>query len=263
MRLGACGLDHADLRLNAHTVVAFRQMLWPHAIEHLLALAHVHVGGHGQGQPARVEGRRTVLLTNRAFDNVHPWRADELRHKQVRGFVVDFQRRADLLDITVAHDDHCVGHCHGFDLVVGDVNRSGFQLLMQFLDLCPHLNAQLGIKVRQRLIKEEYIRVANDSAAHGHPLTLTTRKRLWLSVQIIFERKDLGGPVHALFNRGLVRLLKRHRERHVLAHGHMGVKRVVLEHHRDVTVFGVDIVNDASTNRDFPARDFLQPGKHS
>jgi hypothetical protein len=44
------------------------------------------------------------------------------------------------------------------------------------LDLGPHLDAQLGVKVRQGLVEQEHLRVAHDGAAHRHPLALAARQ---------------------------------------------------------------------------------------
>ena len=70
---------------------------------------------------------------------VHRRRADEAGDEQVGRAVVELERRADLLDDAVVHDDDPVGHGHGFDLVVGDVDGGGLQPLVQLLDLGAHL----------------------------------------------------------------------------------------------------------------------------
>jgi hypothetical protein len=45
------------------------------------------------------------------------------------------------------HDHDLVGHGHGLDLVVGDVDRRRLQALVQFLDLGTHLHSQLGVEI--------------------------------------------------------------------------------------------------------------------
>ena len=74
------------------------------------------------------------------------------------------------------HHDDLVGHGHGLDLVVGDVDGRGLQPLVQFLDLGAHLHAQLGVEIRQRLVEQEHLRVAHDGAAHGDALALAAGK---------------------------------------------------------------------------------------
>jgi hypothetical protein len=36
--------------------------------------------------------------------------------------------------------------------------------------------AQLGVEVRERLVEQEHLRVADDGAAHGDPLALSARE---------------------------------------------------------------------------------------
>ena len=43
---------------------------------------------------------------------------------------------------------------------------------MQLLDLGSHLHAQLGVEIRQRLVKQEHLRVAHDRASHRDALPL-------------------------------------------------------------------------------------------
>ncbi len=51
-------------------------------------------------------------------------------------------------------------------------------------------------------------------------------------------------------------------ERHVVAHRHVRIQRVVLEHHRDVALFRQHVVDDASADRDLAGADLLEPGDH-
>ncbi len=55
---------------------------------------------------------------------------------------------------------------------MGDVDEGGPQPLVQLGQLGASLHAQLGVKVGQRLIEEEYRRVTYDGAAERHPLSL-------------------------------------------------------------------------------------------
>ena len=43
----------------------------------------------------------------------------------------------------------------------------------------------------------------------------------------------------------------------------MRVERVVLEHHRDVALGGLEVVDDAAADRDLAAGDLFQPGDHA
>ena len=66
--------------------------------------------------------------------------------------VIQFLRWADLFDDAVVHDDDAVCQGHGFDLVVGHVDRGGAQAPLQLHDLGAGAGAQLGVEVAERFI---------------------------------------------------------------------------------------------------------------
>jgi hypothetical protein len=53
------------------------------------------------------------------------------------------------------------------------------------------------------------------------------------------------------------------RERHVLEHRHVGIERVVLEHHGDVAILGIEFVDDPAVDPDLARRDVFQAGDHA
>ena len=125
-----------------------------------------------------------------AVEQVHRRRADEAGDEQIVGPVVELERRADLLDPAVVHDDDLVGHGHGLDLVVRDVDRRRLQPLMQFLDLGAHLHAQLGVEIGQRLVEQKHLRVAHDGAAHGDALALAAGQLARIALEQLRQAED-------------------------------------------------------------------------
>ena len=109
--------------------------------------------------------------------------------------VVELERRADLLDDAVVHHHDLVGHGHGLDLVVRDVDGRGLQPLVQLLDLGAHLHAQLGVEVGQRLVEQEHLRIAHDRAAHGDALALAAGKLARIAVEQRRQAEDFGRAV--------------------------------------------------------------------
>ena len=87
-----------------------------------------------------------------------------------------------------------MAHRHGLDLVVGDVDRRDAELALERGDLCAHLDAQLGVEVRQRLVHEEHLRLAHDGPAHGHALPLAAGELLRLAVSSVVEVEQPTGP---------------------------------------------------------------------
>jgi hypothetical protein len=65
-----------------------------------------------------------------------------------------------------------VGEGHGLDLVVGDVDAGGAELLVLLADVDADLGAQGGVEVGEGLVEEEELRAADDGAAHGDALAL-------------------------------------------------------------------------------------------
>ena len=75
---------------------------------------------------------------------------------------------------SAAHDRDPVPHRHRLGLVVRDIDRRHPEVPLDARDLGAHLDAELGVEVRERLVHEERLRVADDRAAHGDALSLAT-----------------------------------------------------------------------------------------
>ena len=122
-------------------------------------------------------------------NHVHRRRADEAGDEGVDRVVVEVERAAGLLDDAVAHHDDLVGHRHRLDLVVRHVDRRRLEALVQLLDLGAHLHAQLRVEVRQRLVEQEHLRIADDRAAHRDALPLAAGELARIAVEIRREAR--------------------------------------------------------------------------
>ncbi len=145
-------------------------------------------------------------------------------------------RRADLLDLAGAQHDDLVGQRHRLDLVVRDVDHRRAELLVQLGDLEPHLDAQLGVEVGERLVEEEHLGLAHDGPADGDALALAAGELLGPAVEQRFELQDRGRAAYALGDLRRRRAGHAQAEAHVLAHGHVRIERVGLEHHGDAAL---------------------------
>src|SRR5262245_836405 len=74
-------------------------------------------------------GGGPVLGGRLCGNEVHFRRSDETGHKQVRGPLIQLQWRTVLLNATGVEHHDLVGHGHGFDLVMRDVDRGRGELL--------------------------------------------------------------------------------------------------------------------------------------
>src|SRR3546814_13437044 len=106
--------------------------------------------------------------------------------------VVELQGRADLLDPAGAQHHDLVGQRHGLDLVVGDVDHGGVEVVVQLRDLDAHLHAQRRVQVRQRLVEQEDLRLAHERAADRDPLPLAAGQLLRLAAPPVLELQDPG-----------------------------------------------------------------------
>ena len=100
----------------------------------------------------------------------HRRTADEPGDEDVGGVVVDRVRVANLLQHAAAHDGDPVAHRHRLDLVVGDARLGGDRgLALERLDLGPHLDAELGVEVREPPSSSARIS-AQRKSARGSPV---------------------------------------------------------------------------------------------
>ena len=182
---------------------------------------------------------------------------------RLTGLVVEVLRRADLLELALAHDGDPVPHGHGLDLVVRHVDRRRPQVGLEAADLGAHLHAELRVQVRERLVHEERLRVAHDRSAHGHALPLAAGERARLAVEKRLEAEDVGSLVDAPGDLGLLLALELEAERNVVVDREVRVERVALEDHRDVAVLGRNVVHDPLADLQDTLGDVLQPGHHA
>ena len=103
-------------------------------------------------------------------------------------------------------------------------------------DLRAHLHAQLRVEVRERLVHQERLRVADDRATHRDALPLSAGERAGLLVQRVREPQDARHLPDAEVDLLLRKPAHPEGETHVLGGVHVRVERVVLEDHRDVAV---------------------------
>ncbi len=182
--------------------------------------------------------------------------------KRVARAAVDLGRCAGLLDPALVHHHHGVGERHRLHLIVGDEDRGGLEAVVQAADLDPHLHAQLGVEVRQRLVEQEGLRLAHDGAAHGDALALAAGELARLPLEKGVDAQQLGGIPHARLDLGLGNAAVLQAVGHVVVDVHMRIERVVLEHHGDVAVGRLHVVDDTPADRDGAAGDGLEAGDH-
>ncbi len=218
--------------------------------------------GSGDRDVRQVRHHATVPLLDPPGHQVHRRVAEEARDKGVRGISIHFQRPSDLHHSALIHDADAIAHGHRLDLIVGHVDRRGPDLLLLLDELVARADAQRGVEVRQRLVEQEYLGIADDRAADRDALPLPAGKRVRLALQELGQLELAGRGVHAARDFGLVDVAPAQSERQIVVHGHVRIERVRLEHHRDVARLGGHVIDDLSVDRHGAGRDRLQPGDH-
>ena len=167
-----------------------------------------------------------------------------------RGCVVEPLRRVDLEQRAVAHDRDALAERHRLDLVVRDVDRRHAEAVVQLRERGAHADAELGVEVRERLVHEEGLRLADDRAAHRDALALAAGERGRLPFEQLRQTEQAGDLVDAALDLGFRRPADLEPVAEVVAHGHVRVERVRLEDHRDVAVAGCELGDVAVADRD-------------
>ena len=131
---------------------------------------------------------------------------------------------------------------------------------MQLGNLQSHAHAKGGVEVGERFVEQEGGRFAHDRAADGDALALPTRKLARAPIKVVGEVKHLGCLCNGLVLLGLVKTCHAQRESDVLAHRHVRIERVALEHHRKAALCWHDFGCILAIDRDVAFGDVLEAG---
>ena len=221
-----------------------------------------HRDGAAAGKLNR--GARLVDGVHRNRQEVHLRAADEAGDEQVARMVIELERRAGLLDDAALQHDDLVGHRHGLDLVVGDVDHGRGELLVQPGKLDPHLYAQSGIEIGERLVEQEDLGLPHDGAADGDALALAARQVLGLALQQRVRAAGCWPPPSPCASRSSLGTPARRRAKPMLsAHRHVRIERVGLEHHGQAAFGRRHVVDPLAVDQEIARGDLLEPGDHA
>jgi hypothetical protein len=94
-------------------------------------------------------------------------------------------------------------------------------------------------------------------------LPLSSGELAWLAIEVAVQIEDARGLVDRLVDIGFGCLAQLQSERHVVAHAHVRIQRIALEHHGDITVARRQVVDNTIADAHLAARDLLQSGDHA
>ena len=267
-----------QLRNTTQAAVARRVRLERHVLEVLGADPEDHVSPlvGAQGGPylkgglverevllADVHRKPSIRARHRRLDHVHGGRADEAADEQVDGPVVQGLRVGHLLQLALPHDGYAVSHRHRLDLVVRHIDGRRPEAALKAAHFAAHLDAQLRVEVRERLVHEEDRRLAHDRPAHRDALALAAGERARLALEERLKPESLGRVADPPVDLLLRHLLDTEAEGDVVVDREVWIERVALKDHRDVAVPRGDVVDDPVPDPDCSAGDVLEPGDHS
>ena len=204
------------------------------------------------------ERRRVVHDLQAARQEVHRRAADEFGDEAVHGGVIHVPRTADLLDPPGVHHGDPLAHHHGFQLIVGDVDRGGAQLLLQADEVALKRLAPAGVQVAQRLVQQQHLRITHHAAPQSDPLPLAPGQLGGAALQQIADPQHFGRLAHAAFDLRPRQAAQLETESQVLEDVQMRIQREMLEDHRHVAVFRGKPRDRAAADADLAGRRLVQ-----
>ena len=162
--------------------------------------------------------------------------ADERGHVLGGGALVDVLGRVVLLDAAVAHDGQPVAEGERLGLVVGDEHGREAEPTVELVDLGPHLIAEAGVEVAERLVEEHEVGSGDESTGEGDALLLATAELGRIAVEQRAAVDERGRLLDPPVLQAVLDLAGLQRVGDVLAHRHVRPQRVRLEHHADVAL---------------------------
>ena len=147
------------------------------------------------------------------------------------------------------HSD-AVGHRQCFNLVVGDIESSHTEFLLEPADLASHDEAQSCVEIRERLIEEQKGGRLRQRPAQRYPLLLSAGEFSWLPLQQLTNAEQFCDALHFCLDVTGRDLLELQWVRDVLSDGHVRIERVRLEDHSEISIFGWQMRDRLSVEAD-------------
>ena len=173
---------------------------------------------------------------------------------------VDFLGRGQLLDDAAVHDRNTISKRQRLDLIVGDVDHRRAKTIVQLFQLDAELGPELGIEVRQRLVEQEDVDIADEGAADGDALALAAGKFERAALHQRSDLKKIGCCLDAPLDFVLRHSRSSEAKRQIPLDRHARIERVGLEHHAYVTVLRLLPGNIVAGDEYLAVADVEEPG---
>ena len=144
-----------------------------------------------------------------------------------------------------------------------DVNGGFAEPALQRAQFVAHLNSQLEIEIGKWLVEEEKPWLEHDRARNRDPLLLTAGELARVAACKIGQTNELEDAAYPFGDFRLAQSTQPQPERHVVEHGEMRKKRIILENETDITTVRRHVVDAFAPQRysalaKFEARDAAQ-----
>jgi hypothetical protein len=143
---------------------------------------------------------------------------------------------------------------------VGDVDGGRPDPLLEALELVAGAGAQLGVKVGERLVEQEHVRLADQRAGQRDPLALPAGELARLAGEQVVDAEQLDRPACLALLLGLAEPLGPEREDDVLHDALVRVQGVALEDHGDLARPRGQLVDDPPPDEHLALGGLLEPG---
>jgi hypothetical protein len=165
-----------------------------------------------------------------------------------------------LHDAAVLQDDHRVGDREGLLLVVRHIDRGDAEFGDDAADLGAHLEPELRVEVRERLVKEEDTRLEDERPGEGDALLLATGEfgRAALAEVAHLDHLKRFADTPPDFVSGPLSDLEA--EGDIVGDGHVRPEGVALEDHAGVSLVRGQVADIAVVEQD-PARGRLDEAR--
>ncbi len=182
------------------------------------------------GKPQFTDARRAVL----DFGLEHIHHTDESGDEFVRRLLIDFARRADLLERSASENNDTIGHLEGFLLVVSDKERRHVDLVVHRNQPFAQFLSNFRIHRAERFIQQEHAWLRRERAGNGHALTLAARKLVRIAPFQPFKAEQVEQFSNSRFDVGSFPFFDLQTEGNIVEDVHVFEEGVILKHETDI-----------------------------
>ena len=157
------------------------------------------------------------------------------------------------------HDADAVGHVDSLFLIMGDIDKSDPQTLLQPFQFQLHLSAQLQIQCSQRFIQQQHLRLIDHRSGNGNALLLSARKLIRHPFSVLFQLDQTKCLFYFSLDLCLRNFADLQSISYVVRHIHMRKQGIILEHRIDIPFVRLTVRNVLSFQDYLPGIRQFQP----